>query len=355
MRFLLLPSFMMLMASQTAAQITIQSQHLPDAGDTLITRNAMFSSDFDVDDTGVDHEWNIGFDLLEPLMLNANNYCYDVDQTPIIYQFMFNNPFDAAHNSDFAQGVEQAAVGTISFQNAYMYYQNSATRYTVTGMGASINGLPLAAQMNAPDLLFKLPLVYGAMDSSSTVMSFDVPNLGAYILYQKRNYECDGWGTLNIWDQEFEVLRLKSTVVAADSVFTSFLNMGIRLPRPETVTYEWWSTAFKVPVLKITETAGIIVRVEVANIYNPPSHVNELQATSFSIYPNPANNWLSLQGDVTGATDIIICDLQGKVWLQHPLSQGTKNIDISALPNGMYTLTLNAPKGQRSQSFIKTE
>lgn len=353
MKQIFLFSLIVFSAACLSGQITIATNHLPNAGDTLVTRNAMFTSSVDMEETGEYHEWNFGFDVLEPLNLNPDVICYDVNNTPIAYQFLFNNPFDPAHNSDFALGVQQAGVAGVSFDNAFMYYKNHATKYTVTGMGAGINGIPLAAKMNEPDLLYKLPLNYGDEDSSHSVMNFDVPQLGSYGLDQYRWYVCDGWGTLHIWDESFEVLRVRSVVHAADSVFTGFINFGIHIPRPETITYEWLSTTYKEPILKVTTTAGVISQVQVADIYHPIAEVREVAGSKMAVYPNPADELLTIQIDSGTHTTIEVHDMTGRLVLSKIPTTLRSHLDVSSLDAGVYIISAHRDGRVLSKQFVK--
>lgn len=337
------------------SQITITTNHLPDAGDTLITRNAIFTDGVDLDATGENYVWNFTTEDLQPLMLSPGTICYDVDNTPLAYQFMFNNPFDEAHNSDFAIGVQQAGFAGVSFDNSFMYYKNSASKYTITGMGSSINGLPLAAKMNAPDLLYKLPLNYGMADSSHSVMNFEVPQFGYYGLDQHRNFECDGWGTLNIWGESFEVLRVRSVVNATDSLFTSLISLGFKFPRPETVTYEWLSHEFKVPVLKITTTAGIVSQVQVADFYTPPATlVEEIESEEIAVFPNPVNQYLNIKLPEVSDASVRVFDSSGRLLLSETYNySATIQLNVEQLSEGAYTLLVSQSGKQFSKTFLK--
>jgi len=340
-------------AQHVFSQITITTNNLPDAGDTIITRNAAFTGEVDLEDTGANHVWSFDFDDLTPLNLNPGIICYEVDDIPFVFQFMFNNPFDADYNSDYGIGVEQASIATVTFENAYMYYQNNNQKYTNTGMSVSINGLPVASHMDDPDLIYRLPLTYDSADSSHSLMNFDVPQLGYYGLDQTRHYHCDGWGTLNIWEQSFDVLRVRSVVNGSDSIFTSFVNLGIRLPRPENITYEWISTEHIEPILKVTTTAGVVTQVQVADIYEPPTSVNEIANSKLSVYPNPANDlvFVNYAGDAN--TLIEIYDSQGRVVITEKWTAQFSQIDLSTLNSGIYTLRIQQNGKILSKNFVK--
>ncbi len=322
------------------AQITIQSAHLPNAGDTLISRNATFLGEFDPEVTGANLTWNVGFDLLQPGYLNAGIACVDVDDTPIAYQFMFNNPFDPDHNSDFAYGVDQAAVATITFEDAYQYFKNSGNVYAMTGMGASVNGLPLAAHMNDPDVIYDLPLTFNTNGSSTSEMQFDIPSVGFYGLQQQRDYVCDGWGTINIWDLTFDVVRVRSVVNATDSVYTELFGGGIgfSFPRPESITYEWISTAYNVPILKVVSNGGFVTQVQTADIYNDPSLIRETANQRLNIFPNPTSDVCRING-LNQQASLSFYDATGKL-VKQVTSYNGETLDISNLNTGIYQIVV---------------
>ncbi len=342
----------LLIALLTSAQISIVSANLPHANDVLITRNAQFIGTVDPEPTGANHTWTFTEATLQPLALNAGVTCYDVADTPLAYQFLFNNPFDPEHNSEYANGVQQASIGTISFENAFQYHKNSGNVFSVTGMGASINGIPLAAHMNAPDVLYNLPLTYETAGNSASIMSFDIPTVGYYGTDQTRSYVCDGWGTLNIWGQNFDVLRVRSVVNATDSVYTSLFGtgFGFALPRPESITYEWISTTHNVPILKVTKTGGVVSQVQTADI-NSPSAVSENLNVKLQIYPNPCNDRLTIQG-VKENTTVTIFSYDGKL-ISTSMLQLNETIDITSLSAGIYFVTIMEGKQFNTVQLVK--
>lgn len=335
-------------------QITILSAHLPNADDTLITRNANLLTNVDLELTGADYTWDFGFDVLQPQMLNAGIPCHDVNDTPFGSQIFFNNPFDPDHNSDFAIGVESFTVGTITFDNAYQYYKNSGNVYSITGMGLSISGIPLVGQNNDTDVLYDIPLHYQGNGSSASMMSFDIPDVGYYGVDQTRTYDCDGWGTLNIYDQNFQTLRVRSVVNATDSLFTTLFGntgFGFSFPRPESITYEWLSTEYIVPILKITTAGGIVTQVQTADIYEEIIAVNETNKTSQHLFPNPCQNEIRING-LEGKTDVTIYSSEGKLVYQSIVFPGNE-LDVSALASGSYLVTMHCGDVTRLEKLVK--
>lgn len=333
-------------------QVTIVSANLPQANDILITEAATLTGGVDENDTGADHVWNFGDDILQLTGAMTNTMCYDVASTPFVYQFLFNNPFDPNHNSDFAQGVDEFSIATLQFSNAYQYFKNGGNKYAITGLGASINDVPLASQKNEVEVLFELPLEFGDNGESDSEISFEVPTFGLYQQELNRVYNCDGWGTLNILDQTYEVLRLRSVVNAEDSVYVDFIQSGLSFPEPEMITYEWWSPQFNVPVLDVTYTGGIVSSVQVADIYNVgPTSVDDLILDKISFYPNPCNDLLWIKIPVGVNAQVQLFDTNGKLVCNESNNSGV--VDMSSYTSGLYTIKIITARGIQISKIVK--
>ncbi len=320
-----------LMPAALISQISITSSMLPGANDTLVTQGATLLTEVDLELTGTSYFWDFGPEVLTILPTSTSLPCYDVDDTPLAYQFLFNNPFlYPNHNSDYGNGVDAFSLAAISFEDAYMYYKNSDNQFSITGMGASINGIPLAAQKIDPELLFNTPLDFMDSDASYSEMEFSIPGFGFYGQTVDRSYLCDGWGTLSIAGAEYEVLRIRSEVSGTDSIYSETFSFGFQLPRPATVEYTWYAAEFNVPILQIISTDGIVSSVQTAALALP-SAINEARLNS-SIFPNPANTYVQL-GERHPATTI--CDGVGKVICRFAPGASPR-VDTSTWPAGLY-------------------
>lgn len=71
-----------------------------------------------------------------------------------------------------------------------------------------------------------------------------------------------------------------------------------------------------------------------------------------SIYPNPAQGFLSIINQNTDHFDIKIVDLQGKTWSTHRISQQNTLVEISNLTSGIYVLEARSAKGQMSSRLF---
>jgi hypothetical protein len=332
---------MLVVASTATGQITIEHAHLPQDGDTLITRNATLAGDVDLEDTGADHVWNFESDILQVLNLNPGTPCNPLSELSILDQAVFNNPFYPEYNSDFGLGFEQTDLVVVSFENSYQVYKNSGDVYAITGVISTINSIPLIAQMNDRDVIYDIPLVFGTSGNSDSELQFEVPTLGYYGLDQSRNYACDGWGTLNILGQSFEVLRVRSVVNATDSIYAEFIGNGISFDRPETVTYEWLSSEFIVPVLRITVSDGTVSAVQIADIVDDTFVDGAVSRNFTAVYPNPFQNELRIDGEPGQMTSYKIYAASGR-FIQSGQFFGSTVVEMSNMPSGGYILRVES-------------
>lgn len=342
-----------ILSLDTKAQITINSNHLPNDGDILYARAATLLVDVDLEDSGPNHTWNFGFDVLQAGALNGGTECVGLDALSIIDQIIFNNPFlNPEYDSDFGIGAAEFEGLPIAVENAYQVYKNSGNVYAITGLVATVNGLPLASQYNDRDIIYDLPLTYPGSGNSHSVLNLEVPTLAYYGTDQYRDYIVDGWGTINIYDQSFDVLRVKSHVTGFDSVFVSFNGFEFGFPIPKDITtYQWISTEYKVPILEIiTETGftgGGQPQAQTADIYQPSS-ILDIENKGLLVFPNPAENAITLTRE--GQVDIF--NTQGQhVW--SGMMTANESIDLTDFTPGVYTLRSRLGKEQSFERFVK--
>ncbi len=89
---------------------------------------------------------------------------------------------------------------------------------------------------------------------------------------------------------------------------------------------------------------------ESLKVTEPLSVNRESSSSEPSIYPNPANEQIWIQG-IDEETKVTILDLTGKVVLEQQ-TQG-KSIDVRGLPSGVYTITIQSKNRVSSTQFFK--
>jgi hypothetical protein len=240
----------------------------------------------------------------------------------------------------------------VTIEDAYQIYKNSGGVYAMTGIVATVNGVPLNAQYVDRDIIYDLPLTYPASGNSHSALSLDVPTVAYYGTDQYRNYVCDGWGTINIYNQTFDVLRVKSTLTGFDSVSVSLTGapLGFQFPKDIT-TYQWISTAFKVPVLEVTSTAGGFggaqLTVKTADL-GISAVMKELP--QLGVYPNPAISSLRI-ADATSNDQFEIYSAEGKLFFTGNANRGF--IDVADFPCGVYMIQSKREGRIQQARFVK--
>lgn len=336
------------------AQITINSNHLPNSGDLLFTREATLLTDIDLDATGPNYTWNFGDDVIQPGALDAGTECVDMGSLSLVDQLFFNNPLFPEYNSDFGIGADMLVdlpfPIPIAIEDAYQIYKNSGGVYAMTGVVATVEGVPLNAQYDDRDIIYNLPLTYNSSGSSHSVLQLDVPTIAYYGTDQYRDYQCDGWGTLNLYGQTFDVLKVKSTLTGFDSIFVSGLG-GTQFPKDIT-TYQWLSTEFKVPVLEITSTLIPIFGVTqiTARTIDLGVGIEEAVSNSLSVFPNPTSGEIVLS-EGNSSDYYVILNSSGQKVKEGSLLH--KRIDTQSLASGLYFIRLERDGITQQTRFVK--
>jgi hypothetical protein len=76
---------------------------------------------------------------------------------------------------------------------------------------------------------------------------------------------------------------------------------------------------------------------------------------SFSIYPNPFRNEVTVELDeITGPATITICDLSGRKLFQKEISGISQTFDMSEFSNGIYIFQFQNTKGIITKRVIKS-
>jgi Secretion system C-terminal sorting domain len=86
------------------------------------------------------------------------------------------------------------------------------------------------------------------------------------------------------------------------------------------------------------------------SLINEANATNETEPLKISIFPNPANGILFING-LTTQSDVWIYDLTGKMILNPQVD--SNQIDISSLPTGFYSIKIKTPTGILTKKFVK--
>lgn len=335
------------------AQFTIGEADMPSAGDTMRFRSGD-GSGIALELTGADHLWDFGD--LTPQGEVADT-AVTVGATPFLYQFFFNNIFlFPDHVADYAMKGANFGFGQFSLSDVYDYYRADPDGFRNVGFGANVNGLPTSVRRDPIDVIHRFPMNFGDEDSSASAYNVTVPTVLYFGQDQLRHNIVDGWGTLYLPADTFQVLRVKSVLERTDTIYVDQFQFGFRLPEPETVEYKWIAQGMDAPVLQVTTLAGVPVSTRF--FYEPEDVTTAVpvQASSGTpaLYPNPSSSevYVHLPGDLGGTITVIDATGREVSHASNVAKGALHRIDLGGLPVGSYTVRLLGAARPWSSSFI---
>jgi hypothetical protein len=319
------------------AQITIGQSDMPSPGDTIRYQNSTFTG-YDVTITGAAQEWH--FEGLVPAG-EAADTIVSVESTPFLYQFFFNNPFFYPDwNADHALRGASFNFQVAQVQDLYDYYKVTSSGFLNVGFGATVNALPVSVQRDPIDEIYQFPLEFGNTSSGPSHFVISVPTLGTLGQDQVRTNEVDGWGTVYLPADTFEVLRVKSVLQRTDTIYIDQFGIGFTLPEPETIEYKWLAVGMDQPVLQVTTLAGIPTLVR---FFYQPDDIStgsghEVSFVAPVLFPNPAHDRVRIAADHARVLEVL--DAQGRLVrsVAVPVGQREASLDVSTLPAGVYAV-----------------
>lgn len=332
------------------AQITITGSQMPGPGTSYVVSNAATISSYEL--SGANVVWD--FSSLTPLSQDTIVYETPTSSAiPFTYIATFNNPLDQAHKATTAR--EEAfsvPVPMITVSDVYFFYKLGSNDFRQVGMGANISGAPIPVTMDPTDRVFVLPLNYNDKDTSVSFFEASIPTIGYYSSEKTRYNHVDAYGTVITPYGSFEALRIKSTCIYNDSLYSQQIGMGFPNDREE-VEYKWLALGYTMPIITVTAgalTTSVVYLDSLRNI-----GIEETWQKNNMIFPNPASNQLYVNNP-TPEEDlwVEILNLNGQVALWEHIDRRTNNfpINISSLPQGLYTVILRNDHNRKVQKLV---
>ncbi|MCD4774196.1 MAG: T9SS type A sorting domain-containing protein [Bacteroidales bacterium] len=338
------------------SQISITTDDMPQANDTIRTSTTILLNGYDYTQTGEGFTWDIS-DMVA-ISQKVDTFINSVN-TPILYQVIFI-PYIVANLAmpvteiDFIPGFEITEI--------YNYYKNNSDKFVDVGFACTFNSIPLPVKYSEPDLLYDFPVNYGNMYSSNSSFELNIDDLGFLGRSKDRINTIDGWGTLITPYGSFETLRIKSEVFQYDSIYIDSLGVGFPISRQFT-EYKWLGENFGLPLLQITEEGYTATAIYIDSVRAIPSDIAEgkFPAYNYKVYPNPASGSFSVSFIVDDVCDVelLVYSILGtKVKTlfqgreQNGLKKHTFSVDKNAMPKGIYFLMLRAGKDYAVRKLV---
>lgn len=345
----------LLLSFSSYAQIVIDSTDMPDPGDTITRRFTYDLNSLNYQQTDTACTWD--FSSLSSDYLVSDSFV-TVGSTDFAYEVMFNNFLYPQNRATVALPQESQNIPFIDIEitERYNFYKNTHTRFTMLGIGAKINDIPMPLKYSNPEVLYKFPITYNNRDTSDSEYHANIPGMGYYGQKIHRENHVDGWGTLFLPADTFEVIRVKSKVIYSDTIYSDSLGFGYEFDRTET-EYKWFAKGFHGPVLQITKQEYGLASAKF--YYNPPPDLSIKQTETeeiIKINPNPANDFIHIYfPNSPDDFSIIITDITGreKVCYDYQQNQQNLNISVAKLTKGLYFLSIVTPDIKLTKKFIK--
>lgn len=103
--------------------------------------------------------------------------------------------------------------------------------------------------------------------------------------------------------------------------------------------------------IKIEVVHSMHLIVEQTALYYPSLSLTEKEPGTLLVYPNPAQDYISFTN--THFDRIHILNLSGQVVADKQIIKGNQNLEVRALPAGLYIVHFSGPKGNSHTYFIK--
>ena len=348
------------LSSSGFSQITINSTHMPEVNDTLRVSRALIDASLDFQATGPNYNWD--FSGLENDNQKLNSYS-PVSNSGQLTQFIFGSMAPAKYKASYYLPNEDLPLDNlpaalpITFSDVNQFIKNGPDSLTLVGLSMKVNGQAIPAKADTIETKYKFPINYGDGHTSRNYINLDLNPIydAQWRQHRKRVTTVDGWGEITTPYGTFDVLRIHHRIEESDSIRISFgpINNWIGLPVPVAHEYEWRSLEEKEPILliKTTENAGneSITAIEYRNEFILGLKENNL---SFNVYPNPANNHLTVESKSNLAHYQILAT-DGRKVKKGMLNGTIHNLDIASLESGTYLLMVSDGNQQVMKRFIK--
>jgi len=343
------------------SQITITSNDLPIADDTVMVSASSQYTTVDFTSTGANHVWDYSGLYADSQKIDT---FYAAPSPFSTYGLVFNNGLT---NSDYVadyyntlsgNAIPSVPGGVITIENPVFFTKNSTASSSIVGLGLEINGVKVPAQADTIDVVYHYPMDYTDSWDSTSYIYLDLnPAFDAqFKRHQARSSVVDGWGEITTPFGTFDALRVKSTVTYTDSIYADPFGLGGSwndLGTPEDVEYTWWTNNNKMPILKIVAQSGTATTIE----YRDREVVigaglADNNSIEFGLYPNPANEIVTITSNENSNSTIDVMDISGKLIYSDVIISTHQTIDVSAWEKGVYLVRITNDNKVNSESLV---
>jgi hypothetical protein len=289
--------------------------------------------------------------------------------------------FGALKNQKHDSVAFTAAVGTPGFKHfpssnvqiatnktSYAYAKATSSAFTIVGAYGLVFSDTVFETYTPSSTLMQWPSTFGtAYADNYTVTAKARFHYATYDSLRVKNIavsscSIDAWGTVTTPLGSFNSIRQMRHTINTDSTWlhqmtppTWFLYKSVQ----DTVDhYSWWTNtpAVGFPIVEMDYSASFqtVSNVTWMSVKPSPLAVTEHNELSgFLVYPNPANDRVSLRFKTNNAISVSVLDLTGRLITTYPVIQNeVTQLSTTNLQNGMYIVVVTNTKGEISTQKI---
>jgi hypothetical protein len=239
------------------------------------------------------------------------------------------------------------------------YTRRTNSQINSIGYSIDVQGQGVPFKSDTIETRYELPLQFNDTYTSRgyTYIDLNPATDIKFIQHRERTSVVDGWGSITTPLGTFDALRIRHDIAENDSIYQTFFGTGSWFAPPSFVTteYEWWTNGKKECLVRAT-VGGFgqnqTPTIEYQDIYLGLDAGLSTPAFEISFYPNPASDWCYFQA-VKPFEFLEIMDASGRVVLRHENAALQGYFDISTLPNGTYTVRIQAMSGVAVKKLVK--
>jgi PKD repeat protein len=242
------------------AQVTYTSANFAAAGTEFTVSKATNFIGMNFAATGASYDWNFAGLQADSQTTagwqNPNGAGYKIPWCfSHFYIFNCNSQFNGnfTHSAVMSDGFELMNYGVANIVE-HSKISTAAFENKMRGLTATINGLsvPMTVDYDDPDELYHFPITYNDSYTTTGHLSLDLNSVGmpfSYTLATERTNTVQGWGSLTTPMGTFpSVLKLKTVLAKTET----YVYNGINIPMTTTtVSYQWFSPDYGMPVLQV--------------------------------------------------------------------------------------------------------
>lgn len=219
----------LLLSSALPAQVVINQNFTPVAGDVWLTQKA--------DTTGVT-EGDKGENLYNFFDIKL----IQKDSTKINYVELNTTPV-----ADVFPTASVASFVTLKNLNLYTYYKEEENTFYSLGTANYNLNYTFSVPLSKPKLIMKFPIKYG--DDLENNYNFSISTRGSQVDYLGTyKLDCDGKGQIALPQGTYDCIRIKTEDKYSDLAF------GTNAHSLSIITYSWYIKEFKFPVFQVKYT-----------------------------------------------------------------------------------------------------